>query len=62
LRNTVALTLLPHRLAEGRQKFFAWLHSITDALKGVGFRYFGYGEALAAFLGRKADFCSRLNK
>ena len=33
-----------------------------DALKGVGFRYFGYGEELAAILGRKVDFCSRLNK
>jgi uncharacterized protein len=32
------------------------------ALKGVGFRYFGYGEELAAILGRKVDFCSRLNK
>ena len=33
-----------------------------DALKGVGFRYFGYGEALAEIIGRKVDFCSRLNK
>jgi hypothetical protein len=32
------------------------------ALEGVGFRYFGYGEQLAAILGRKVDFCSRLNK
>lgn len=32
------------------------------ALLGVGFRYFGYGRALAAILGRKVDFCSRLNK
>lgn len=32
------------------------------ALKGVGFRYFGYGEDLSAILGRKVDFCSRLNK
>ncbi len=32
-----------------------------DALKGVGFRYFGYGEELAAILGRKVDFCSRLH-
>ena len=32
------------------------------ALRGVGFRYFGYGEALAAILGRKVDFCSRLNQ
>jgi predicted nucleotidyltransferase len=32
------------------------------ALKGVGFRYFGYGEELAAILGRRVDFCSRLNK
>lgn len=32
------------------------------ALRGVGFRYFGYGEQLAAILGRKVDFCSRLNK
>jgi predicted nucleotidyltransferase len=33
-----------------------------EALRGVGFRYFGYGEALAAILGRKVDFCSRLNQ
>ena len=33
-----------------------------DALKGVGFRYFGYGEELAVILGRKVDFCSRLNQ
>ncbi len=32
------------------------------ALKGLGFRYFGYAEQLAAILGRKVDFCSRLNK
>ena len=32
------------------------------ALKGVGFRYFGYGEALGEVIGRKVDFCSRLNK
>ena len=32
------------------------------ALNGVGFRYFGYGEELSAILGRKVDFCSRLNK
>ena len=32
------------------------------ALKGVGFRYFGYAEQLAAILGRKVDFCSRLNQ
>ena len=33
-----------------------------EALKGVGFRYFNYGETLGAILGRKVDFCSRLNK
>ena len=33
-----------------------------DALKGVGFRYFAYGEELAAIIGRRVDFCSRLNK
>lgn len=32
------------------------------ALEGVGFRYFGYGEELARIIGRKVDFCSRLNK
>jgi uncharacterized protein len=32
------------------------------ALRGVGFRYFGYGEELARILGRKVDFCSRLNR
>jgi hypothetical protein len=31
------------------------------ALQGVGFRYFGYGEELAAIIGRKVDFCARLN-
>lgn len=33
-----------------------------DALKGVGFRYFGYGQALAVIIGCKVDFCSHLNK
>jgi hypothetical protein len=33
-----------------------------DALNSVGFRYFGYGEELSQVLGRKVDFCSRLNK
>ena len=32
------------------------------ALKGVGFRYFGYGEELARIIGHRVDFCSRLNK
>jgi predicted nucleotidyltransferase len=32
------------------------------ALQGVGFRYFAYGEELARILGRKVDFCSRLNR
>ncbi len=31
------------------------------ALQDVGFRYFGYGEELATIMGRKVDFCSRLN-
>jgi predicted nucleotidyltransferase len=31
------------------------------ALDCVGFHYFGYGDALAAILGRRVDFCSRLN-
>ena len=34
----------------------------AGALQGVGFRYFGYADELAALLGRKVDFCSRLNK
>jgi predicted nucleotidyltransferase len=32
-----------------------------DILHRVGFRYFGYGEELAAILGHKVDFCSRLH-
>src|ERR1039458_4889185 len=32
------------------------------ALKEVGFRYFAYGDDLAAIIGRRVDFCSRLNK
>lgn len=31
------------------------------ALKGVGFRYVRLGEELSEILGRKVDFCSRLN-
>jgi len=30
-------------------------------LRKVGFDYFGYGEELAAIIGRKVDFCSRLH-
>ena len=30
-------------------------------LKSVGFQYFGYAEELAAIVGRKVDFCSRLH-
>ena len=30
-------------------------------LKNVGFQYFGYGEELAAIIGHKVDFCSRLH-
>src|ERR1017187_5140903 len=32
------------------------------AIKGVGFRFFGYGDELAAILGRKVDFCTNLNR
>ncbi len=32
-----------------------------EALHGVGFRYFGYAEELSAILGRRVDFCSRLD-
>ena len=32
-----------------------------DALRRIGFRYFGYGEELSAILGAKVDFCSRLH-
>ncbi len=31
------------------------------ALARAGFQYFGYGEELAAILGPKIDFCSRLH-
>lgn len=31
------------------------------ALDGVGFRYMRYGDDLSSILGRKVDFCSRLN-
>ena len=32
-----------------------------EAMRGIGFRYFGYGDELAGILGRKVDFCSRLD-
>lgn len=31
------------------------------AARGIGFRFFGYGDELAEILGRKVDFCTRLN-
>lgn len=31
-------------------------------LQNAGFRYFGYGDELARIIGRKVDFCSRLNR
>jgi predicted nucleotidyltransferase len=31
------------------------------ATRGIGFRFFGYGDELAAILGRKVDFCSKLD-
>ena len=42
---------------QGARRWF-----VRGRVQGVGFRYFGYGEELAAILGRKVDFCSRLNK
>ena len=32
-----------------------------DVLTGAGFQYFGYGQELAAIIGHKVDFCSRLH-
>lgn len=32
-----------------------------EATRGIGFRFFGYGEELAGILGRKVDFCSRID-
>ena len=32
-----------------------------DALRDVGFRYFGYADELAEILGHRVDFCSRLH-
>ncbi|MBT3482784.1 MAG: nucleotidyltransferase [Opitutales bacterium] len=34
---------------------------IPGALNGVGFRYMRFWEELSEILGRKVDFCSRLN-
>jgi predicted nucleotidyltransferase len=35
---------------------------LPGALDGVGLDYFGYGEALSEIIGRKVDFCSKLNQ
>jgi uncharacterized protein len=32
-----------------------------EATRGIGFRFFGYGDKLSGILGRKVDFCSRLD-
>ena len=31
------------------------------ATRGIGFRFFGYGDELTGIIGRKVDFCSRLD-
>ena len=33
----------------------------AEATRGIGFRFFGYGDELAGILGRKVDFCSQLD-
>ncbi len=35
---------------------------LPGALDGVGLDYFGYGDELSEIIGRKVDFCSKLNK
>lgn len=35
---------------------------LPGALEGVGLDYFGYGDELSGIIGRKVDFCSKLNK
>ena len=32
-----------------------------DATRGIGFRFFGYGDELGGILGGKVDFCTRLD-
>ena len=32
-----------------------------EAMRGIGFRFFGYGDELASILGHKVDFCSKLD-
>lgn len=34
---------------------------MPGATRGIGFRFFGYGDELAGILGRKVDFCTRLD-
>jgi len=33
----------------------------ADAIRGIGFRFFGYGDELAGILGHKVDLCCRLD-
>ena len=34
---------------------------LPGALRGIGWDYFGYGHELSQILGKKVDFCSRLD-
>ena len=34
----------------------------AGALDGVGLNYFGYGDELSEIIGRRVDFCSKLNR
>lgn len=35
---------------------------LPGAIKGLGFRYFGYEQQLSNIFGHKVDLCSHLNK
>ena len=46
----------------GRSDIDVLVEFLPGALDGIGWDYFGYGDELSAIIGRKVDFCSRLNK
>jgi predicted nucleotidyltransferase len=64
-RGIVRLSLFGSVLREDFDPIHSDIDVLADfkpeATRGIGFRFFGYGDELAGILGRKVDFCSRLD-
>jgi uncharacterized protein len=55
-------SVLREDFAPHRSDIDVLVEFFPNAIKGVGFRYFGYEDELSKIFGHKVDLCSRLNE